>query len=370
MFDCIIIGGGVGGLALATQLAALQWQVLLIEKEEYPFHKVCGEYLSNESVRFLKRLGCTLDEYKPPAMDKLLLTSVSGIAINRKLDIGGVGISRYVLDKQLADIAVKTNVTVLTGTKVERVEFLNDKFKVHTAETVYETKVACGCYGRRSNLDVQAGRQYRAAKKDMYVGVKYHIRADYDPHRVELHNFKDGYCGMSGIEDGKVNFSYISKATNLRECGNDIRQMEERILSRNPYLSNYIHNAEFLFKPVVVSHVDFDVRSALAGHMLMTGDAAGSIAPLSGNGMSMALRASKLAAGRIHSFLNGDTTRQQMEQLYNDEWNTLFRRRIKRAKIVHSLFGKPFLNNASFMLFKLFPFIVDGMSRQIHGEEF
>lgn len=370
MYDCIIIGGGIGGLALAIQLADLQWNVLVIEKETYPYHKVCGEYLSNESIHFLERLGLSLTDNDVPAIHNLLLSSVSGITIRRPLDIGGRGVSRFMLDKLLADLAARKNAALLTGTKAEKVQLSNDVFTVHAAGRVYEARSVCGCFGRQSNLDVQLNRKYRAPKDSLYVGVKYHIRADYDRSRVELHNFRNGYCGMSAIEDDKVNFSYITRSDNLAASGNSIRAMEETILSRNPYLRRYIHEAEFLMKPVVISHVAFDVRSAVAGNMLMVGDAAGSIAPLSGNGMSMALRASRMAAQYTHQYLQGTITRHQMEQSYGHDWNQLFRKRIRRAKLIQALFGRPLLNNASFLLFKAFPFVVDGMSREIHGEQF
>src|SRR5687767_6323673 len=55
--DVIIAGGGVGGLTLAIQLARKKVNVLLIEKNAYPFHRVCGEYISMESWDYLRRCG-------------------------------------------------------------------------------------------------------------------------------------------------------------------------------------------------------------------------------------------------------------------------------------------------------------------------
>ena len=55
--DCAIAGGGIAGLCLANLLASSGKSVLLLEKEKYPFHKVCGEYISMESYDFLCRIG-------------------------------------------------------------------------------------------------------------------------------------------------------------------------------------------------------------------------------------------------------------------------------------------------------------------------
>ena len=48
IFDVIIIGGGLAGLTSAIHLSKHNIKVLLVEKTNYPSHKVCGEYISKE----------------------------------------------------------------------------------------------------------------------------------------------------------------------------------------------------------------------------------------------------------------------------------------------------------------------------------
>ena len=59
-YDVAIIGGGLAGLSLAIQCASQNVSVVLFEKETYPYHKVCGEYISLESQPFLEigRASC------------------------------------------------------------------------------------------------------------------------------------------------------------------------------------------------------------------------------------------------------------------------------------------------------------------------
>ena len=59
----------------------------------------------------------------------------------------------------------------------------------------------------------------------------------------------------------------------------------------------------------------------MENHVLMIGDAAGMITPLCGNGMSMALHGSKIAAVHIHDFLQDNITREEMEKQYSLQWN-------------------------------------------------
>src|SRR5687767_13939717 len=93
-YDVGIIGGGLAGLSASIVLAKAGYSVILFEKETYPFHKVCGEYISLESWDFLISLGLQLDSLNPPLINNLLLTSPDGSLLKQKLPLGGFGISR------------------------------------------------------------------------------------------------------------------------------------------------------------------------------------------------------------------------------------------------------------------------------------
>src|ERR1700761_3162787 len=104
-YDVIIAGGGLAGLALSIQLARAGYSVALREKETYPYHKVCGEYISLESWNFLEELGLPLSDWNLPIIRQLLISAPNGRSIEHELPLGGFGISRYKLDSALAGIA-------------------------------------------------------------------------------------------------------------------------------------------------------------------------------------------------------------------------------------------------------------------------
>ena len=164
-YDAGIVGGGLAGLALSIQLARQGHRVILFEKEQYPFHKVCGEYISLESWDFLTGLGVDLKSMNVPIITQLQVSAVNGKLLQQKLPLGGFGISRHLLDFTLAKLAKDTGVTILENTKVNDIAFADFGFTIDTSLQKYQTKIACGCFGKRSNIDVKWKRLFSIAAK-------------------------------------------------------------------------------------------------------------------------------------------------------------------------------------------------------------
>ncbi len=350
-FDIGVIGGGLGGLSHSILAADAGYKVVLFEKENYPYHKVCGEYISMESFDFLRRLGVPLQEMKLPLINELLVTDVSGNPYVFKLPQGGFGISRYSLDDILYKIALEKGVQVYTRTKIISTKFSGDQHEIISGEGDYKAKVLVAGTGKRSNLDIKWSRKFvqqKSAKLNNYIGVKYHVGFPNKKEQIALHNFLGGYCGISSIEENKSCLCYLTTAANLKKCNNSIPQMEQQILQQNPLLKEIFSQAEFLYDdPLVISQVSFNNKEQVLDHMLMVGDAAGLITPLCGNGMSMAMHAAKIAFSAAEQFLQGDITRNQMENLYQKEWQNQFRNRLKVGRWVQRFFG----NNQATSLF-------------------
>ncbi len=353
--DVLIVGGGLAGLTASILLARRNYSVKLYERKRYPFHRVCGEYVSNETVPFLKANGLFPDKFKPETISRLQLTSVNGRSAEINLDLGGFGISRYTYDEFLYRTAVDAGVDVIH----EAIEEIDLK----------SARVVLCAHGKRSKLDHTLNRDF-IRDRSPYVGVKYHIRIDHPRGLIALHNFKDGYCGISNVEDGKTNLCYLTHRSNLKKHG-DVRRMEENVLFRNPFLRSIFGKAEFLFdKPEVINEISFASKNPVEDHILMIGDAAGMITPLCGNGMAMAIHSSKVACDWIHSFLGNNITREQMETGYAKQWGDLFARRLWTGRQVQRLFGAETASNFAVNLVKHVRPVANLLVRATHGEAF
>ncbi len=373
-FDVAIVGGGLAGLSLSIQLARQGHRIVVFEKEQYPFHKVCGEYISLESWDFLISLGLDLDKMNLPVISMLQVSAVNGKMSEHKLPLGGFGLSRYQLDHCLVKIARLAGVIVLENTKVNEISFDGSVFHIETSQRQYQAKLACGSFGKRSNIDIRWKRHFTIGAKNKlnnFIGVKYHIKSEFPADTIALHNFDNGYCGIAKIEDDNCCLCYLTTAANLQRCGGSVHEMERTILAQNPYLSRIFLNSEFLYKePLTISQISFDKKSQVENHVMMIGDAAGMITPLCGNGMSMALHGSKLAAEQIDLFLKKKITRAEMEQEYIRQWKKYFSHRLKTGRRVQRLFGHKWLTKYFISFARRFPHLVDLLIRQTHGKPF
>lgn len=374
MFQVAIIGGGLAGLTLAIQLRQKNISVVLVEKEQYPFHRVCGEYISMESWPFLERLGIPLSEMNLPRITQLKVSSPNGNILEHQLNPGGFGISRYTLDHLLYQLALHSGVVIHTACKVNEVIQHATSFHLSTTAGQITAELVCGSWGKRSNLDVKFNRDFitpHHRKLNGYIGIKYHIETDLPHNTISLHNFKNGYCGVSRIENNRYCLCYLTTADNLRKYDGDIKAMEQQLLSENRHLQSLFTDADFIYdKPLVISQISFEPKTQVEQNILMLGDAAGLITPLCGNGMSMAMHASFILSGFIESYLNGLISLSELSLMYRKAWYKQFHQRLKAGRMIQGLFGNKQLTNWVVSGLKPFPFVVNKLIASTHGQPF
>lgn len=370
MKKVIVIGGGLAGLTAAIQMARCGVNCTVVEKKTYPFHRVCGEYISNEVVPFLESAGLLPSQFAPPQINRFQLSSVRGKSSVLPLDVGGFGISRYTFDHFLYERALKSGVDFFTGREVQSVTFQNNTFSVSLSSETLHADVVIGAFGKRSKIDVSLRRKF-ILKRSPYVGVKYHIRTDHPDDLIALHNFPGGYCGISNVENGISNVCYLVHRDYLRRH-KTIGDLEQKVLYINPFLKHIFRNAEFLFeKPETINEISFETKSAVEDHILMAGDAAGMIAPLCGNGMAMAIHSGKLIGDLVSAYcLDGSMRREEMEQVYSREWQKLFARRLWIGRNVQRLFGSEFASAIAINLALHVKPLAKLIIRNTHGDVF
>ena len=322
----------------------------------------------------MQGLGLDLRSLNVSHIKRLSVSAANGRSFEKELPLGGFGISRYTLDHALAQIAKQKGALLYEQTRVNDIQFSNEKFSIESSKGNFKAKVVVGCFGKRSNLDVKWKRPFIVAKKNKlnnYIAVKYHIRYDFPGDLIALHNFKKGYCGISKVEGDQYCLCYLTTADNLQNSGNDIKKMEQTILSANPHLKKIFDNCEKIRdEPVIISQISFDKKELIKDHVLMVGDAAGMITPLCGNGMSMALHASKIAAEQILKFLKGTISRELMQRTYAADWNENFENRLRTGRMLQRLFNNTWLTTLMIRIGRSFPGLIRALIKKTHGRSF
>lgn len=371
MKEIVIVGGGLAGLISAILLRRAGFDVVLIEKNHYPFHKVCGEYISNEVMPILKRENL-LPRAEYAKINSFKLSAISGKHATLKLDLGGFGISRYTLDNHLYELAKTEGVECLVGKSATLIDYLEaeDTHNITLSDgSLMTSKVVIGAYGKRSKIDKYLKRDF-IERRSPYIGVKYHIRYDHRKDEVALHNFHGGYCGINAVEKGISNLCYLSTRSNLLKYG-DIPTMEKEVLAHNPFLKEIFNQAEFLFdKPEVINEISFETKQPVENHIFMSGDAAGMIAPLCGNGMAMAIHTAKLLSDCIISHFDKAFDRSALEQDYSAQWHKHFAKRLSVGRKLQKLFGTGTLSGLAVGLMKTSKPIAHFLMEKTHGKPF
>ena len=367
----VIVGGGLAGLITSIHLAKSGIISTVIEKQQYPFHRVCGEYISNEVVPYLQSLDVYPLPLGPSSIARFQLTATNGASVFMSLDLGGFGISRYSLDHFLHQHAQQLGVSFILQTEVSSIYFANERFLVETPQQTIEADLVIGAFGKRSKIDKYLNRSFMQ-QHSPYVGVKYHLHwPDFPNDLIALHNFSGGYCGISRVEKDVINLCYLTHRDNVRQNGN-IVEMEKRVLFRNPFIRNIFEKAEFLFdRPETINEISFETKSPVEDHILMAGDAAGMITPLCGNGMAMAIHSAKILSEHVLRYCAEESySRTQLEKDYSIAWKEQFEARLWLGRQVQRLFGSAYASNLAVNLARYFKPVAQILMEKTHGKSF
>lgn len=366
--EILIVGGGLAGLTTAIHLRQFALNVTLIEKQSYPHHKVCGEYISNEVLPYLNWLNLNLTDLLPTQITNLQFTSRSNRSITAKLPLGGCGLSRYTLDNFLYQAAINLGVTILKDTVIT-VDYSDNQFIIETAAGKgFMADNVIGAYGKRASIDVKLGREF-INKKSAYLAVKAHYSSDFPDNLVSLNNFEGGYCGVSKVENNALNVCYLADYESFKKYKN-ITTYQENVLYKNSNLKNIFEKSKMIFDaPLTISQISFEAKEPVHNHILMIGDTAGLIHPLCGNGMAMAIHSAKIVSELLNKYAKGQiSSRIELEKKYTASWKNLFSTRLKTGQLLTSLLNNKAMESFAMNAISSMPLILNKLIRYTHGQ--
>ena len=303
--EITIAGGGLAGLALATALRHREVPVTVLEAGHYPRHRVCGEFISGVSHETLENLKIHR-LFDDALLHQSLAWFQGGRLIHRDhFKVPALGISRYLLDERLHQ-----EVKLLGGT-------------IHT--------------GIRSKPIPQDGWVWAAGRRPrngQWIGLKLHVKNISKSADLEMHTGKNGYVGLTEVEDGWTNVCGLFRIDrSIHAKGGDLLAAyldagDNGKLAANLRASEW---REGSFS--AVAGFELGRQKSVSG-LLVLGDAESMIPPFTGNGMSMAFQAAECAIDPLHAWSQG---RQSWQCTTNSVKTALIRKFRTRLAVAGSL---------------------------------
>lgn len=318
IYDLIVVGGGPAGTSAAITCARSGRRVLLLERGRFPRHKVCGEFVSAESLDLLFKLlapqhGQVFSEAIRIPHARVFL---DGRTIQTPVDPPAASIARLDLDAALWDSAEQCGVESRQQTAVQGISGTGP-FLVKTSATELESRALIDASGRWSNLNPALPNAPDARAK--WIGLKGHFAESSPPASVDLYFFDGGYCGVQpvdigseGAQSGRVNACAMVRA--------DVASTLSGVFLCHPVLRERSREWEPLIDPVSTSPLVFREPQPEREGVLMVGDAAAFVDPFVGDGISLALRSGSLAGECLIPFLAGSISLPEAVRNYRSSY--------------------------------------------------
>lgn len=347
ILDAAVLGAGIAGSSMAKALADKGWDTALLDRQSFPRHKVCGEFLSPESQSTLHAFGLLEPAglLRPSFIERVRLIFENGAEIEIPLPGTALGVSRYSLDTALHLAAEKSGVQLHTATTVTAVSPCGEGYLIETKREgereVIQAKVVIAAWGANCRAGLPGCRPSSAAGQS-HIGVKTHFQGIEMEPVIELYFFPGGYLGICPIEGGLVNASALLEREAFQEADKNVLGFIEAAARSNPKLYKRLINAAPVSgTQAAVAPVDLK-RKPLAWDLIpQVGDAAMMIPPLCGDGMSMALRSAQLCTPLADSYLRGEISLAGWKSEYTRLIHGEFKHPLRWGRFLQWLFSVP-----------------------------
>lgn len=313
MTDVIVVGAGPSGSTASAMLARAGCRVLMLDRAKFPRAKPCGDYLNPGCTDVLSRIGVwdAVAAASAPVAGMRLVAADGTRAPTRFSAGSGCALPRAVLDHLLVAHAAAAGASVIEEASVVRIDrearqvrvtVARGRGKVRSEQHRASLVIGADGLGSRVARAVGAGaplRDGRFAVGGYVEGLAPDI-GDGDQHPFgELHLARDRYCGVAYFPDGLANVTIALSRRELRTWGEGLEARYWAALRAFPGLRDRVGSARLVGRLRTTGPLAFCRHRAVVRGVVLAGDAAGFIDPMTGQGIYLALRGGELAANAV-----------------------------------------------------------------------
>ncbi len=363
-FDALIIGSGPAGATAAVLLARAGWSVALIEKQEFPRRKVCGECIAASNLPLLNALGLDLSAPGAAAGAPLRRTGVLQGAHSVFFDLPaahaadmqwGRALGRETLDAHLLELACEAGATVWQPWAVESLEGLPGAFRCAVRHTktaqgaALTAAVAILANGSWEPLPAQRAQRRAQRRPSDLLAFKANFRAGALPEGVlPVLSFAGGYGGMVVAGTEVLTLACCVRADRLEQWrraapGCAAGEAVEAALRREVAgVEAALVNAVRVHPWMAAGPLQPGVQLRADDTVFRIGNAAAEAHPIIGEGMSMAMQSAWLLCAQLlgaRAPLQGDPAelaswQRQVARRYARLWHRQFALRLRLAALL------------------------------------
>lgn len=352
----LIVGAGPAGSSLAIRLASANFEVTLADKDVFPRHKLCGEFISPECFSHFSTLGVS-DEIAAAGGEKIADTrffSMSGKNVSipsaffDRRNRGALGLSRYRMDHILLERARALGVEVAedstaTGLEVEKDEIKGVHFRNSDAGSfTVNADLIIDATGRTAVLDRLQKRETGNVPKvgpRRFVGFKAHFKnVPVDRNVCEIYSFRDGYGGLNYVGKDTANHCFLVRAGIAKKFGGDADRVLREHAFENSAASRALGDSERITDWYAVAFDAFGAKTpSSARNLISVGDSSAFIDPFTGSGMLMAFESAEILAAVI---ANEQRSLREISDRYGKLHSEVFRKRLLVCSLIrHAAFS-------------------------------
>jgi len=336
-FDVIIAGAGPAGCSTALSLANTELKIALIDKASFPREKICGDGITMDSQRQIKMLSPLLYEKlqsfeKRKIIEACVVVSSKGYEnyIHLRKDIRPFIIERALFDYELLkECKTHKNIHVFENSLVNSCIITDDEVKINTPKAEFKGKIIIGADGVNSliakfiNPNKIHETLFCSAVKAYYSNVKYLGNKN----AIEIHyveDIKPGYLWIFPMQDNKCNVGTGMDEKIMKKRGIKLGNVFKDIIDNNPRFKERFKDATMVGGLKAYRIPIYNRYKKIYGNrVLLVGDSANIVDPLSGEGVANAIRTGRFAAEQIKRCFEANN--------FSKEFNKAYYKRIKKA---------------------------------------
>jgi len=292
-WDVVVAGAGLAGSVCAYMLARRGIAVLLVDKADFPRDKVCGSCLNGAALSALDiaGLGNLPGRYGAVRLDQMRIHAGGHEAVLRLPC--GAALSRRALDLALVRAAIEAGAAFLSKTEANLESAPSARAKIRlcagerSASTSARIAVAADGLAGRFLKSIEEMAPIVAAHAPLGIGAVVEDSSGCIPlGTIQMGCMPGGYVGMVRLEDGRVDVAAALDRGTAQVAGGAMAALSAILQQCGLGCPSGFADAVFRGTPYLTRHR----RNVAAAGLVVVGDAAGYVEPLTGEGMAWAMQ--------------------------------------------------------------------------------